>query len=114
MNANPRHPTMRARRSWVARTFLIVAGFLLAGAGAALAFFVISVIDPSGNDAVRAGHQPGGAHCTYRNRGRCHGGHCRLDPPHAAQWGRRAIHGDSKSWHCFLHDERIVVPGKRP
>ena len=52
MNANPRHPTMRARRSWVARTFLIVAGFLLAGAGAALAFFVISVIDPSGNDAV--------------------------------------------------------------
>ena len=52
MNTNPGHTSMRTRRSWVTGVFLVVAGFLLAGAGAALAFFVISVIDPSGNDAL--------------------------------------------------------------
>ena len=52
MTRNPRSRAQGSHRTWGARVPLIVAGFLLAGAGAALAFFVISVIDPAGNDAL--------------------------------------------------------------
>ena len=41
----------RARRKMLGRVGLLVAGLLLAGAGAALAYFVISVVDNVGNNA---------------------------------------------------------------
>ena len=55
MTTNPRHAMQRAPRTLGTRVLLLVAGFFLASAGAALAFFVISVNDPAGNDALAQG-----------------------------------------------------------
>ena len=55
MTVSPRHARRSAPRTLGARVLLIVAGFFLASAGAALAYFVISVNDPAGNDAVAQG-----------------------------------------------------------
>jgi hypothetical protein len=53
MNMQPKHAVAKKpRRGIAARILLFVAGFALAGAGAALAFFVINVTDHTGNDAV--------------------------------------------------------------
>jgi hypothetical protein len=53
MSMHPKHAAPKApRRGTVARLLVFMAGFALAGAGAALAFFVVNVIDASGNNAV--------------------------------------------------------------
>ncbi len=49
----PKHATsVRSRRGIAARILLFVVGLVLAGGAAALAFWVITVSDPSDNDAV--------------------------------------------------------------
>jgi hypothetical protein len=49
----PQHASAKKpRRGIVVRILLFAGGFLLAGAGAALAFFVVGVIDATNNDAV--------------------------------------------------------------
>jgi hypothetical protein len=49
---HPRHSAPRTHRQMAVRILLMVAGFCLAGAGAAMAFFVVGVMDAPGNNAV--------------------------------------------------------------
>ena len=48
----PRHSAPLTYRNMAARILLMVAGFFLAGAGAAIAFFVVNAIDAPGNNAL--------------------------------------------------------------
>ena len=53
MSMDPPHAgAKKPRRGIVARILLMVGGFVLAGGAAALAFFVVGVIDAANNDAI--------------------------------------------------------------